>query len=201
MSTVVRISLTFLLLLISTLPAQSRESNRFNSMGLDMEILSYGGSLGGFYSFHPNQAVSLGVETDWSLVESNDTFSYYNYYYQPVSINNRNLSFVKMLAGITWFPLLESMHPSVQVGGFVAGGPLLSLNTDDDETFSERWQHVETDLTPLFRGGIQLKVLTGQGSSYNFRFGYDYARFDHIIDSRQTYKGIFFQAGMEFIHR
>ena len=198
------IRVTALLLLLSVVSitnAQSRESARYNTMGLDMELLSYGGSLGGFFSFHPSQALSLDVELDWSLVESNDTFSYYNAYNQPITINNRNLSFVKLLTGLTWFPFLETMDPTVQVGGFLAAGPVWALNTADDEAFLERWKDVETDLTGLFRGGIQLRILTGQGSSYNFRLGYDYASFDRVIDSRKTYQGIFFQAGMEFINR
>ncbi len=193
-----------LLLLLSplyTTNVQSRESLSYNTMGLDMELLSYGGSLGGFYSFHPSQSLSLDVELDWSLVESNDTFSYYNYYNQPVSINDRNLSFVKLLTGVTWFPFLETMYPTVQVAGFAAAGPVWALNTADDEAFLERWKDVEVDLAPLFRAGVHLKILTGQGSSYNFRLGYDYVSFDHVIDSRKTYKGIFLQAGMEFVNR
>ncbi|MCK5794270.1 MAG: hypothetical protein KAH12_06175 [Anaerolineales bacterium] len=187
--------------LFTTIQAQPQESLKFNTMGLDMEILSYGGSLGGTYSFHRSEAFSLDLEMDWSLVESNDTFTYYDYYNRPVSINNRNLSFVKLLAGMTWFPFLETMHPSTQVGGFVAAGPLLALNTADDEALFERWQQVETDLAPLMRAGLHLRILTGQGASYNFRLGYDYARFEQVIDSRQIYKGIFFQAAMEFVHR
>ncbi|NQV15069.1 hypothetical protein HQ531_06390 [bacterium] len=181
--------------------AQTRDSDRFDTKGLDMELLSYGGSLGGFYSFHPSAAMSLDVELDWSLVESNDTFSYYDYYNRPVSINNRNLSFVKLLGGVTWFPFLGKMHPSLQVGTFAAAGPVMALNTADDETLLKRWKHVDTDIAPMIRGGVHLRVLTGQGSSYNFRIGYDYAHFGKTIDARQTYKGIFFQAGMEFLHR
>ncbi len=200
--TSIRVAVLLLALLtINTTQAQLREAIKFNTMGLDMELLSYGGSLGGFYSFHRSEAVSLDVEADWSLIESNDTFSYYNYYNQPVSINNRNLSFVKLLTGFTWFPFLESMHPSMLVGGFAAVGPLLSLNTADDETLIERWGHVETDFAPLYRAGVHLRVMSGQGASYNFRLGYDYASFDQVIDSRQTYQGIFFQAAVEFLHR
>ncbi|MEA3285787.1 MAG: hypothetical protein U9Q77_00230 [Candidatus Marinimicrobia bacterium] len=191
----------FILSLAIPIHAQPQESLKYNTMGLDMEILSYGGSLGGLYSFHFSEAFSLDLEMDWSLVESNDTFAYYDYFNRPVTINNRNLSFVKLLTGITWFPFLENMHPSTQVGGFVAAGPLLALNTADDEALFERWQHVETDLAPLVRSGVHLRILTGQGASYNFRLGYDYASFDQVIDSRQIYKGIFFQAAMEFIHR
>jgi len=193
----------FLLLLTfsSLLSDQSREYVKYRTYGPDMELLSYGGSLGGFYSFYPRADINLNIETDWSLVESNDTFSYYNYYNQPVTLNHRNLSFVKALVGFTWYPFLETMHPSVQVGGFAAGGPLLSLNTADNEGFFERWQDVERDVTGMLRGGVQIKVLSGEGSSYIFKLGYDYARFDHVIDSRQTYKGVFFQAGMEFLHR
>lgn len=181
--------------------SQTRDSERFDTKGLDMELLSYGGSLGGFYSFHPSAALSLDVESDWSLIESNDTFAYYDYYNRPVTVNNRNLSFVKLLGGVTWFPFLETMHPSLQVGTFAAIGPVLSLNTADDETLLERWKEVETDLALMSRAGLHLRVLTGQGSSYNFRIGYDYARFDKQIDENQTYKGLFFQVGMEFLHR
>ena len=105
------------------------------------------------------------------------------------------------MPGITWFPFIDTMHPSFQFGGFAAVGPLLALNTDDDEAFIERWGHVESHLTPLFRAGVHLRILSGQGASYSFRIGYDYASFDEVIDARQTYKGLFFQAGMEFLHR
>ena len=201
MSRIRLVAILISLIIISSLSAQPNKPVRYKTMGVDMELLSYGGSFGGFYSFHPSEALGLEMELDWSIVESNDTFTYYNYYSEPVSINNRNLSFVKLLPGVTWFPFTESMHPSMQVGGFVAAGPVWALNTDDDEDFLERWQHVDTSVTPLFRVGVTLKVLTGQGASYQFRLGYDYASFDKVIDSRQTYKGVFFQAGMEFLHR
>jgi len=181
--------------------AQPGEPIKYKTLGVDMELLSYGGSLGGFYSYHTSEALSLDIEVDWSLVESNDTYTYYNYYGQPISINNRNLSFVKVMPGITWFPFMETMHPSFQVGGFLSAGPVWSLNTADDEDFLDRWADVESDFAPLVRGGVQVRILSGQGSSYTFRMGYDYASFDRVIDSRQTYQGLFFQAGMEFIHR
>jgi hypothetical protein len=189
------------LLLIGSAWAQPGQHVNYSTVGLDLEILSYGGSLGGFYSFHPRENLSLDLETDWALVESSDTYTYYNYYSQPVTINNRNLSFAKLLAGITWFPFLESMHPSIKVAGFAAAGPLLSLNTADDETFLTRWQDVELDVTPMVRGGVHVKIVNGKGAFYTLRLGYDYASFDRVIDSKQTYKGMFFQVGLEFLHR
>ena len=179
--------------------AQEENKLRYNTMGLDMEILSYGGSLGGFFAYHPNPALSLEVEADWSLVESKDSFSYLNYYGQPVTLNSRNLSFVKLLVGTYWFPFLETMHSSVQIGGFASAGPVFALNTDDDEGLIERWQDVETHVTPMARAGVSVRIVSGQGTFYTFKLGYDYARFDEVIDSRQTYRGPFFQAGMEFL--
>jgi len=193
--------LIFWTLSIGLIWAQPGEPVRYRTMGMDMELLSYGGSFGGFYSYHPNEALSLDIELDWSLVESNDTYTYYNYYGQPISINDRNLSFVKIMPGVTWLPFIETMHPSFQVGSFMSAGPVWALNTADDEGFIDRWGDVESDLAPLFRGGLHIRILSGQGASYTFRVGYDYASFDKIIDERQTYKGLFFQAGMEFIHR
>ncbi len=181
--------------------AQLREPVKYTTMGVDMELLSYGGSLGGFYSYHTSEALSLDFEMDWSLVESNDTYTYYNYYGQPISINNRNLSFVKLMPGITWLPFIDTMHPTFQVGSFLSAGAVWSLNTADDEAFFHRWGKVKGHIAPIFRSGINVRILTGQGASYTFRIGYDYASFDEIIDSRQTYKGLFFQAGMEFINR
>ena len=195
--------LTFILVvsLSTSLSAQERLSETYKTLGLDMELLSYGGSLGGFFNYHIRESFSIDVEADWTIVESNDTFTYLNYYNQPVSINNRNLSFVKTLVGSTWYPFLDTMHPSFQFGVFGGVGPLLSLNTADDEKFLERWQDVEPDLTLLSRAGIHFRILNGQGSAYNFRFGYDYAYFDEVIDERQGYKGLFFQAAWESIHR
>lgn len=196
------ILITLLALINFTLlSAQPGEAVRYKTMGLDMELLSYGGSLGGFYSYHTSKALSLDVEIDWSLVEANDTFAYTNYWGQPIQINNRNLSFLKIIPGVSYFPFLETMHPTVQVGGFAAAGPVWSLNTDDDDGFAERWKEVDVKVTPMFRAGVHFRIMSGQGAAYNFRLGYDYARFDEVIDSRQTYQGLFFQAGMEFIHR
>lgn len=188
-------------LFISQLLAEDRPELKYNTAGLDMEILSYGGSLGGFWAYHPKPGLIFDAEADWALVESKDTFSYLNYYGQPVSVNSRNLSFVKLLLGVNWFPFLETMHSSVQFGGFASAGPLLSLNTADDEGLLDRWQEVETDLTPMLRTGVNLRILTGNGSFYTFKIGYDYAKFDRVIDSRQTYSGVFFQAGMEFLNK
>ncbi|NQV30701.1 MAG: hypothetical protein HQ508_07430 [Candidatus Marinimicrobia bacterium] len=193
--------MSLFLSLFTIASGQSREKVTFQTLGLDMELLSYGGSMGGFYGFHFSEAFSLDVEMDWSIIESNDSFSYYNYYNQPVVVNNRNLSFVKLMPGFTWFPFLKSMHPSMQAGVFASAGPIWSLNTADDEPFLDRWKKVETHLTPMIRAGVNMRIMSGQGTSYNFRLGYDYASFDEVIDSRQTYKGIFFQAGMEFLHR
>ena len=193
--------LSLLSLSFGLLWAQPGESPRYKTMGFDMEILSYGGSLGGFYSYHASEALSLDLELDWSLVESNDTYNYIDYYGRHVSINNRNLSFVKLMPGITWLPFIETMHPSFQIGSFISAGPVWSLNTADDQDFIDRWGKVESDFAPLFRGGVHIRILTGQGGSYTFRIGYDYASFDKIIDTRQTYKGLFLQAGMEFLHR
>lgn len=193
--------LLLLSLSIGILWAQPGEPIRYKTMGFDMEILSYGGSLGGFYSYHVSEALSLDLELDWSLVESNDTFSYIDIYGQYHSIKDRNLSFVKLMPGLTWLPFIETMHPSFQVGTFLSAGPLWSLNTEDDQDFIERWKHVENDFAPLFRGGVHIRILTGQGGSYTFRVGYDYASFDKKIDTRQTYKGLFLQAGIEFLNR
>jgi hypothetical protein len=174
---------------------------RYNMAGLDMEILSYGGSLGGYWAYQPTAAWGLNIETDWSLVESKDTFSYLNYYGQPVSFNSRNLSFVKVLVGSYWYPFLEVMHSSVQIGGFASAGPVFALNTADDEDLFERWQDVEVDIAPMARAGVQVRIVSGQGTFYTFKIGYDYAEFDKFIDSRKTYKGPFFQAGMEFLRK
>ena len=173
----------------------------FKTSGVDLEVLSYGGSLGGFYNIHPREAWSLGVESGWAVVENDDSFTYYNYYNQPIAINHRNLSFVKLLAGATWFPFMESMHPSFQLGFFGAAGPLLSLNTADDETFITRWKKVEPDVTLMGRAGLHVRILTGKGGSYIFRLGYDYAAFDHVIDTRRVYQGLFILVGMEFLNR
>ncbi len=185
----------------SLLLAQPGEPVKYSTMGVDMELLSYGGSLGGFYSYHTSEALSFDLELDWSLVESNDTYTYYNYYGQPISINNRNLSFVKLMPGITWFPFIDTMDPSFQFGGFLSAGPVWALNTADDEAFLARWKKVKGHFAPIFRYGINVRILSGQGSSYTFKLGYDYASFDQVIDARQTYRGLFFQAGMEFLHR
>ena len=194
---------TFLIafLLFQSLGAQSHFPNHFNTRGLDMELLSYGGSLGVFYSIHPDNDLSIDLETDWTLVESNDTFTYYDYYGRTFSINNRNLSMVKFVMGTTWFPFLESMHPSLQFGLYGGLGPLVALNTDDVEKFVERWKHVESDVTVLYRAGVHLRVLGGEGSAYNFRLGYDYSKFDKVIDERQSYHGLYFQAAWEFMHQ
>jgi len=194
---------TLLLGLCTTglLLAQGDKPVSYRSMGVDMELLSYGGSLGAYVSYHPNEALSLEIESDWSLVEANDTYTYYNYYGQPVSINNRNLSFVKLMPGLTWYPFIETMHPSFQIAGFLSAGPVWALNTADDEALLDRWQDVEVDLAPLVRAGVHLRILSGQGSAYTFRVGYDYLRFDRVIDARQTYRGLFLQAGMEFVNR
>ena len=189
------------LLIFSPILAQDEVKPRYTMAGLDMEILSYGGSLGGYWAYQPTPALGFNVEADWSLVESKDTFSYLNYYGQPVSLNSRNLSFVKALIGSYWYPFLEVMHSSVQFGGFAAAGPVMALNTADDEDLFERWQDVEVDITPMARIGLQVRVVSGQGTFYTFKIGYDYAHFDKVIDSRQTYKGPFFQAGMEFLRK
>jgi len=197
-----RYRLLFLILstiLLSHSLAQEENKLRYKTAGLDMEILSYGGSLGGFYAYHPKPEIGFNAEIDWSLVESKDTFSYLNYYGQPVSINSRNLSFVKLLVGADYFPFLDIMHSSVQIGGFASAGPVFALNTADDEDLIERWQDVEVDVTPFARLGVNVRIVSGQGTFYTFKIGYDYAHFDRVIDSRQTYQGPFFQAGMEFL--
>lgn len=195
-------ALAIFALLVSNAVAQPPEHERIYAKGLDIELMSYGGSFGGFYRVYPNPALSIDVESDWSIIESNNTVSFYDYYNQPVTINNQNLSFVKLLIGVSWLPFLDTMHPSFQIGPFVAAGPVLSLNTDDNEDFLERWQkNVEMTLAPFVRAGLQAKVMTGHGSSYNFRLGYDYTEFDEYIDSKKVYKGLFFQLGMELISR
>ncbi len=193
--------LTLLLFFLSLVWAQPGEAVRYTTMGFDMELLSYGGSVGGFYRYHTSEALSLDIELDWSLVESNDTFNYVDNYGRAYSLNNRNLSFVKLMPGVTWLPFIDSMHSSFQVGSFISAGPVWSLNTADNEGFVERWGKVESDFAPIFRGGVHIRILSGQGGSYTFRVGYDYASFGRVIDERQTYKGLFLQAGMEFINR
>lgn len=192
---------TIWVLLMSICFAQTVEPVSYTTMGPDMELLSYGGSLGGFFSYYPRESVSLDVELDWSLVENNDTFTFIDYSGVPVSINNRNLSFVKLMPGITYYPFIDTMHPSFQVGGFLSAGPIWALNTADDEDFIERWGKVESDFAPMIRLGMHFRVLSGQGSSYIFRVGYDHASFDKTIDTRKTYKGLYLQAGMEFLRR
>ncbi len=186
---------------LSTVYSQPGEPIKYTTQGLDMELLSYGGSLGGFYSHHPSEALSFDVEIDWSIIESNDSYTFVNYYGNPITVNNQNLSLVKILPGITWFPFMDTMHPSMQVGGFLSAGPVWALNTEDDQSFTKRWKHVDTSLAPMIRAGLSFRILSGQGGAYTFKLGYDYSDFGKKIDSRQFYKGIFFQAGMEFLSR
>ena len=59
---------TFLLLLVlgfGVVIAQPGEPIKYKTLGVDMELLSYGGSLGGFYSYHTSEALSLDIEVDW----------------------------------------------------------------------------------------------------------------------------------------
>ena len=104
-----------------------------------------------------------------------------------------------MLGGLSYYPFLETMHPSVQVAGTMALGPVVALNTADDTPLFERWGDVETHFAPLVRAGIQIRIMSGNGGAYRFRLGYDYLHFSESIDDRSNYSGIFFQAGMEFI--
>ena len=157
------LTLGLLFSFLSITCAQSRESVRYQTMGLDMELLSYGGSMGGFYSYHFSEALSLDLELDWSIIENNDSFAYTDFYGRPISINNKNLSFVKLMPGFTWFPFLKSMHPSMQAGVFASAGPIWSLNTADDEPFLDRWKQVDTKLTPMIRAGVNLRIMSGQG--------------------------------------
>ena len=67
-----KLSKTFLLLIslfIGQLLAEDRPKIMYNTAGLDMEILSYGGSLGGFWAFHPTPGIIFDAEADWAISE------------------------------------------------------------------------------------------------------------------------------------
>jgi len=195
-----RLLLGFVLtLLTSTTPILADDA--IQTWGLDIELLGYGSSFGGSYTFQPKPQLRFSAESDWTLVQSNETISFYNYWYEPVQVNPKNLSLLKLLGDVTYFPFLNSMHPSLQIGFFAAAGPILALDTPNDEPFIERWGKVESHLSLHGRLGVHLRTRTARGSNYVFRVGYDFARFDEPLDDRQTYSGAYVQAGFEFFRR
>ena len=64
--------------LTQVLYSQASEHTPYRSNGLDLEVLSLGGSFGGFLSSFRHPALSLDAEADWVIVESNDSYTFYN---------------------------------------------------------------------------------------------------------------------------
>ncbi len=194
-------SRTALLLFLSLLPRilPAGESVPVKTWGADVEILGYGTSLGGFVSIHPLPSYRLAAELDWTVTQNNDSFVLYDYYYNPIPVNQTHLSLVKLILDATWYPFINTMDPSFQFGLFGSLGPVLALDTANDEGFFQRWGRVEPYWTFMGRGGVHARIRTDRGGVYLLRLGTDQMRFAEALDGRTTYSGLFFQVGLEFL--
>jgi hypothetical protein len=75
------------------------------------------------------------------------------------------------------------------------------MDTANEGGVVERWKDVQGYWSVLLRAGVHTRIRTSNGGIYFFRFGLDHSRFDTALDGKQTYSGVFFQAGLELLHR
>lgn len=195
------LALSIILFLTSPLLADT-EINTSRTWGVDAELLGYGGSVGAFLNFRAHDAFRYSLEADWIFVQHEDSYPYIDpYYYTPTVINQQNLSMAKWIATISYFPFLETMHPSFQVGFFASAGPILAMDTANNEGLIERWQDVKGYWSAQGRGGVQIRFMGPESNAYQLRAGYEYSNFETALDGRPDYGGLFMQVGMEFLLR
>ncbi len=201
--TVLRPLLLPIILLLITSSALAGDSPLgLRTRGFDAELLGYGGSFGAFLNFNPDQKLKYSAETDWIFVQHDDSYAYIDpYYYSPQVINQQHLSMAKLLATAIYYPFLDNMHPSFQLGLFTSAGPILAMDTADNQDFFQRWKNVKGYWSVLGRAGLHLRFIQDARSAYLVRVGYETTRFDQPIDGRDNYGGLFFQVGMEFLYR
>ena len=174
-------------------------NNTYYNWGVSGELENYGGGVSVFLQSKLQPKLIFDLEGSWTLVQDGTGIYSYNYYTdQYVLLNTQNLSFAKCVSDIAIFPWANSMHESFNLGFFLGGGPVWSLNTQEHIGFIERWKAVETVQSFYSRGGIQANIKSSAVRVYRIRLGYDQVKFDSIIDYRNDYKGLFMQFGLEF---
>lgn len=174
-------------------------NDRFQAWGFDAALLEYGGSFGGIWQVDMSPKWSLIGESDWTFVQTGQSFEYYDPYTGNIyKIGNQNLSLFKVLGGISWYPFAETMDPSFQFGFFGATGPILAMDTDNQAPDITRWRHVKGYQSIYSKVGLEFKIRQDRTGIYLLRVGYDFTKFNTQIDDQSIYQGVFLQVGMEF---
>lgn len=185
--------------LIMTNVVTAQETDRRETWGFNAELLQYGGSFGGIWQMDMNPEWAVGAEVNWTFVQTGQSLEFYDpytgRYYQ---VGSQNLSMLKLLGGVTWYPFAESMDPSFQFGFYAGAGPILAMDTDDDTSDITRWRHVRGYPSIYAKLGMEFKIHQQGMGIYIFRLGLDATKFETEIDGQSRYQGIFLQVGMEF---
>ncbi|MCF7797098.1 MAG: hypothetical protein K9N11_09190 [Lentisphaeria bacterium] len=167
--------------------------------GFNAELLQYGGSFGGIWQMDLNPEWALGAEANWTFVQTGQSLEFYDpytgRYYQ---VGSQNLSMLKFLGGISWYPFAESMDPSFQFGFYTGVGPILAMDTNDETADITRWRYVRGYPSIYAKLGLEFKIHQQGMGIYILRLGFDGTQFETEIDGQSRYQGIFLQVGMEF---
>lgn len=190
--------LQFLLgaLLATTLFADPE--SKLQAWGFDAALQDYGGSFGGIWQVDLNQKVAIGGEAALTFVQTGQSLEGYNYYGQYIQYGTQNLSFFKVLGGLSWYPFADQLDPTFQFGLFGGLGPILAMNTADTTTDWSRWRHAEYTPALYAKLGLEIKIRQPRTGIYLLRIGYDFTDFKTEIDKQAIYRGVFLQVGMEF---
>ena len=194
------ISAMFLgMILATTLMGESSSGPpRFQAWGFDAALLSYGGGFGGIWQMDLNQNFAAGAEAALTFVQTGQSLEGYNYYGQYIQYGTQNLSFLKVIGGMSWYPFAARMDPTFQFGLFGGLGPILAMNTADTTKDWSRWRHAEYTPAIYSKLGLEFKIRQPRAGIYLFRIGYDFTDFRTEIDRQSIYQGVFLQVGMEF---
>ena len=113
-----------------------------------------------------------------------------NYYGYQQNRNQKSLFMIPISLGVQYFPLhgkiANNFYPFIQT----KAGPLVIFDGDESiNSFFERWQKAETQITYGLQFGLGVKFIVPPYSFMSIMFGYDIFPLLKVTDGKENYNG------------
>ena len=167
---------------------------------IDLHITDFGTSFGWYRQFAPVGKFHYGIWANITTVTGGDEYTAYNYWGQPIKMNEISLDFVKSGVAFKYHlfkgKLANNFSPflSTQLGGVIA------LDTPENTSFFKKYKKVEYyyGITDNFFIGIDF--MGSPKYEISIGVGYESNHFFEAVQENKNWNGkaVYFQYGKFF---
>ena len=167
---------------------------------IDLHIIDFGTSIGWYRQFAPVGKFHYGIWVNITMVTGGDEYTAYNYWGQPITVNEISLDFVRSGVALKYHlfkgKLANSFSPflSTQLGGVIA------LDTPENTSFFKKYEKVDFYYGMAYNFFVGIDFMGSPKYEISVAAGYESNYFYEAVQDSKNWSGkaVYFQYGKFF---